>query len=162
MPTTIFNVHGQTERAAIHLSVETDGKYYDRTVTRSKIDTPEKLARWLLDQPVSVRNDDVDFRRRLSVTWHEEQLPDPLTGQLVTIRIIDEVAAAQPGEETAWADLLASPLGAVTLAEANTAVDGISNLAEAKVYFKRLNAVVLAQRDVLARLLEVMKGAGAR
>ena len=162
MATTIFDIHGQVERNAIHLSVETNTGHYERAVTKSKIDTPAKLARWLLDQSGVARNDDPTFRRRLMVTWHEEQQLDPLSRQPVTIRVIDEVKAAQPGEETAWADLLASPLGTVTLAEADMAVDGISNLAEAKVYLKRLNAVVLAQRDVLARLLEVMRGAGVR
>lgn len=162
MPTTIFDVHGQTEGAAIHLVVETSTGRYERTVTKAKIDTSQKLAGWLLAQPTPAIDDDEGIRQRLAVTWHEERVTGPLTGDPVTIKVIDSAEAQTAAEDTAWSSLLASPLATVTIAQADAAVDGITNLAEAKVYLKKVNALVIHLRDIEKRLLEALRDAGIR
>lgn len=162
MTTTTFDVHGQTEGVAVHLVVETGAGRYERTVTKTKVDTPEKLAGWLLAQPLSIKEDDANFRRRLAVTWHEEQVIDGITGNPGTVKVIDSVDAQPSSEDTAWANLLGSPLATVTVAQADTFVDGITNLAEAKVYFKRINALLINLRDINKRLLEALQDAGMR
>ncbi len=162
MPTTTFDVHGQTEGIAIHLVIETDAGSYERTVTKAKIDTYAKLADWLLAQPISAKVDDATFRRRLVITWHEEQFADALTGITVTGKVVDSVDVQTSVEETAWASLLGSPLATVTVAQADANVDTISNLAEAKVYLKRVNALLINLRDIEKRVLTAMREAGIR
>ncbi len=162
MPTLTFNLHGQTEGDAIHLVVETSTGRYERIVTKAKIDTSEKLADWLLNQPLSAKTDEAGFRKRLIVTWHEEQIVDENHEIPFTVRIIDSVDARDSVEETAWIALLGSPLATVTVAQADNFVDGITNLAEAKVYFKRINALVINLRDIEKRVLDALRDAGIR
>jgi len=162
MPTTTFDIHGQNEGIALHLVVETSTDRYGRLVTKTTIDTPEKLANWLLAQPLVTTTDEAGFRRRLIVTWHEEQVVSEIDGQLVTVKVVDSVDTQTSAEDIAWADLLGSPLATVTVADADVVVDNISNLAEAKVYLKRVNALLINMRDINKRMLEAMKGAGIR
>ena len=164
MPTTTFNIHGQTERDAIHLGIETSTGRYERAVTKTKIDTPEKLAAWLLAQPLPTKADDANFRRRLTATWHEEQVVSELGGELITttVKVVDSVDTQVSAEEIAWESLLGSPLATVTVAQADAAVDGIANLAEAKVYLKRVNALVINLRDIEKRVLDTLRDAGIR
>ena len=161
MPTTTFDLHGQTKGMAIYIGVASGNRYYERTVTKAKLDTPEKLARWLLDQPLSDVEDENTFRRRLVVTWHTEEVTDEF-GRLSLAKVIDSVDTQTSDEEAAWISLLGSPLATVTLTQADTAVDGISNLADAKVYLKRVNALVINLRDINKRILEVLRDTGIR
>ncbi len=77
-------------------------------------------------------------------------------------KVIDSVDTQTPVEDTAWDSLLASPLATVTVAQADNFVDGITNLAEAKVYFKRINALVINLRDIEKRVLDTLRDAGIR
>ncbi len=162
MSTSTFNIHGQVEGTAIHLVVETSTGRYERTVTKAKIDTSEKLADWLLAQPLPAKADEAGFRKRLIVTWHEELVDDLPNNRQVMAKVIDSVDTQTPVEDTAWDSLLASPLATVTVAQADNFVDGITNLAEAKVYFKRINALVINLRDIEKRVLDALRDAGIR
>ena len=163
MPTATFDVHALIDQgSAVHLIVETSSGHYDRHVTRAKIDTPDKLAGWLLAQPLLTGGDEASFRQRLVVTWHTEQGTDTLSGEPITFKVVDTVDAQASIEDTAWTSLLSSPLATVTVAQADAAVDGITNLAEAKLYFKRVNALLINLRDINKRLLEALRDAGVR
>ena len=153
MSTTTLYVHGQTEQLAIHLVVETEERRYERTVTKSKIDTIEKLAAWLLIQPQSGREDEADFRQQLVVDWHLDE-------QGVTV--IDSVVTSEPLEEIAWANLLTSPLATVTVEEANRLVDDANGIEQIKAYLKDVNALLINMRDINNRMMETAPGAEVR
>jgi hypothetical protein len=161
MPTTIIYTRGSIQNGIIDLTATTaDGRRLSSTLALSEIDSYDKLAAWLLAQTVPPRDDAPTIRRKLAITWHAEETIDPETGQTVTTRVIDAVTVTEPEEELRLAELLASPLATVSLAEANAAVDGLAIPTDAKVYLKKLNALVINMRDIQARALHLMKEAG--
>lgn len=164
MPTTTYDISAKKDgdSRAIHLTVTSPTGRYERRVTRAKVDSPAKMAEWLLNQSTSPTGDEAMFRYRLAVTWHTEQIQDALSGQPATIKVVDTVDAREPVEEAAWAGVINSPLGTATLAEANSVVDGITDLAGAKAYLRQLNAVIIGLREINRRILETLRESGIR
>src|SRR5262245_6426600 len=116
MPTIILDAWGRRYDEVVELRVALpDGTTIQRTVTASKINTPEKLAQWVLDQPAERGVEATDIRRQFAVAYHVGAEGE---------RIVDSVTPAELPEDAQWAVLASSPLGSVTVAEAEAIIDG--------------------------------------
>jgi len=108
MPTIAYTATGRRHDGVVDLRVEfANGDTLTRTVTAAKIDTPAKLAAWLLDQQPDSQGEATELRRAFSVTYHLTPERQP---------IIDAVTTAEPVDDAAWALLAGSQLGTITLA----------------------------------------------
>lgn len=154
MPTVTFTATGRRHDGVIDLRVEfANGDTLTRTVTAAKINTPAKLAAWLLDQQPDSQGEATELRRAFSVTYHltPEQQP-----------IIDTVTAAKPADDAAWAVLADSQLGTITLAEALAAVDNATTLVQLKAVVRAVVQVVIPMRDAVDRVMTRLRRLGLR
>jgi hypothetical protein len=154
MPTTIVNLHVTTlARDEILVAVRTDAGRLTTTIAASKVPDWPSAANWLLAQAGSLVpwTDDATRRKKVTLTWHT----DADGG-----RVLDSYLVEDMEETTALAALLASPLATVTVAQADAQVDAITNLADAKAYLKRVDALVITMRDVLVKTLGRLRDDG--
>lgn len=74
MPTFTFLATGRKRGDVLDLRVElADGRTLARTVTWAKVNTPEKLAAWLLEQQPDDGEADANLQRAFTVTFHTDQ-----------------------------------------------------------------------------------------
>jgi hypothetical protein len=154
MPTVTFTATGRRHDGVVDLRVEfANGDTLTRTVTAAKINTPAKLAAWLLAQQPDSQGEATELRRAFSVTYHltPEQQP-----------IIDTVTTAEPADDAAWAVLASSQLGTITLAAALAAVDNATTLAQLKAVVRAVVQVVIPMRDVIDRVMTRLRRLGLR
>lgn len=154
MPTTIISASGERnlKDGTVDLRVELDsGAVIERLgVTWSKVNTPEKLARWVLDQPTDTRSDATELRRQFAVTYHVEE---------DGARVVDSVQAAELPEDAHWAALAGGPLGRMTVAQA---LDLIDRATDWKPIARGLVRVVIPLRDVVERIMGILRRNGQR
>lgn len=155
MPTITFTAWGQRSGDTLALRVELEsGAVIERTVTWAKVNTPEKLAAWVLAQAQPPGVDAGELRRKVTVTYHTDG-HDP---QL----IIDQVTTALPSEDVEFAGLLAGPLGAVTVAQALTTIDAAQSLSDFKTILRHLARVVIPLRNIVEQMLALLRRVGVR
>lgn len=158
MPTLIFTATGRRHDGVIDLTVELpDGRTLTRTVTASKINTPEKLAAWLLEQEPDRGEADATLQRTFTATFHVEQRVDPADGRSYPVRVVDSVTAAAMPEDAALDRLAGTPLATITLAEALAAVDAADTLPKLRAVVRGLVQVVIPMRDVVRRLVQLRR-----
>ena len=149
MPTFTFTATGRKRGDVLDLTVEmADGRQLTRTVTWAKVNSPEKLAAWLLEQQPDDGEADVTLQRTFTATFHTDA---------EGARIVDSVAAVAMPEDAAWARLTGSSLGTITLPEALAAVDAAANLAQLRAVVRAVVQVVIPLRDVVDRLLALRR-----
>lgn len=83
---TIHNLSGG--RAHI-IATRADGSAVQSTLRASKINTPEKVAAWLVVRRFEPASRDDTLTRRLTVTWHDEPGPEggPVVDDVTTERL---------------------------------------------------------------------------
>ena len=154
MPTFTFLATGRKRGDVLDLRVElADGRTLARAVTWAKVNTPEKLAAWLLEQQPDDGEADANLQRAFTVTFHADQ---------DGARVVDSVMPAALPDDAAWARLAGSQLGTISLAEALAAVDGAATLAQLRAVVRALVQVIIPMRDVVDRLLTGLRRAGLR
>lgn len=162
MPTFNFLATGRKHGAELDLRVElADGRMLARTVTWAKVNTPEKLAAWLLDQRPDGGAADANLQRAFSVSYHVVTGTDA-DGRAFTANVVDSVTPAALPDDAAWVILASSQLGTITLADALAAVDGATTLAQLRVVVRALVQVIIPLRDVVDRVLTGLRRAGLR
>jgi hypothetical protein len=151
MPTTTITAWGRRVEDALQLRVElASGAVIERTVTAAKIDTPEKLAAWVLAQAPERGAEAGELRRQYTVTYHLDAEGAP---------VVDSVALAALPEEANWAALVGSPLGGVTVAPARAAIAGATDW---KPILRSVVRVVIPLRDIVERVLLALRRLGLR
>lgn len=163
MPTTTVTATGRRTGGEVALKVEyADGRTLTRVVTWEKINTAEKFAAWLLAQEPDRGDEEAGLRRAFAITFHVESGVDPTTGLPWSMRVLDSVTPATLPDDAAWAALTSSSLGTITLEQALAAVDGATSLAQLRAVVRALVQVVIPMRDVVDRLLTLLRRAGLR
>lgn len=161
MPTTTFTAWGQRSGDAVALRVAlASGAVIERTVSWSKVNTDAKLAEWVLAQLDQAGGDEI--RRQVTVDFHLEQRSTPAGTMASSVPVIDTVTPAELPEDVHWTELAGSPLGSVTVAQAVATIDTAQNLADVKVVLRSLARVVIPLRDVVERVLTLLKRGGIR
>ncbi len=154
MPTFNFLATGRKRGDVLDLRVElADGRTLTRTVTWAKVNTPEKLAAWLLEQQPDDGAADANLQRAFSVTFHTDA---------DGARVVDSVTPAALPDDEAWVRLAGSQLGTITLPAALAAVDAAANLAQLRAVVRAVVQVVIPLRDVVDRVLTGLRRAGLR
>lgn len=162
MPTFTFTATGRKRGDVLDLRVElADGRTLTRTVTWAKVNSPAKLAAWLIEQQPDDGEADPNLQRAFTVTFHTVDSTDA-QGRPVAEKVLDSVTPAALPDDAAWATLTASQLGTITLADALTAVDGATTVAQLRAVVRALVQVVIPMRDVVDRLLTGLRRAGLR
>lgn len=155
MPTLTFIATGRRRDDTLDLRVElADGRALTRTVTWAKVNTPEKLAAWLLEQQPDAGEADAMLQRTFTVSFHTTSGTDA-DGNPYTVRIVDSVTAAAMPEDAALERLAGTPLATIPLAEALAVVDGAATLAQLRAVVRGLVQVVIPVRDIVRRLLQL-------
>lgn len=152
MPTMFLDAWGRRNGEVVDLRVGLpDGTVIARQVTWSKVETPAKLAQWVLDQAVEPGVD--VLHQQFTVDFHLDG-----SGGLV----VDAVTAAGLPEDTAWSQLAGSALGTVTVAEAVATIKAAASLADVKAILANMARLVIPMRDVVQRLLAGLRRLGLR
>lgn len=162
MPTFTFLATGRKRGDVLDLRVElADGRTLTRTVTWAKVNSPEKLAAWLLEQQPDAGEADANLQRAFTVAYHVVNSTGP-DGLPVAEKVVDSVTPAALPDDVAWATLAASQLGTITLPDALAAVDAATTLAQLRAVVRAVVQVVIPMRDVVDRLLTALRRAGLR
>lgn len=129
----------------IHLEVQMGDYKLVSDVTASKIDTPEKLALWLLSQPTPPDTVEIALRKRLVIDFHQDN----------GARVLDGVVIETLPEEKALGDIAAIPNWATwTVAQAHTWInENITGLpAPVMALFRGLAQMSILERDAIIGL----------
>ena len=161
MPTTTFTAWGQRTGEFVSLRVAlASGLVLERTVTWDKVNTDAKLAAWVLAQldPAG----DEEIRRQLTVDFHAEER-STADGQMISsVLVVDGVTPAALPEDVEFNALLAGPLGTVTVAQAVAAIDAAGTLADVKAILRSMARLLIPLRNVVERVLALLKRGGVR
>ena len=154
MPTFTFLATGRKRGDVLDLRVElTDGRTLTRTVTWAKVNSPVKLAAWLIEQQPDDGEADASLQRAFTVAFHTDA---------DGANVVDSVTPAALPDDAAWTRLTGSQLGTISLADALAAVDAAATLAQLRAVVRALVQVVIPMRDVVDRLLTGLRRAGLR
>jgi hypothetical protein len=129
----------------LHLEVLVNGRRLVRDITASKVDTVQKLALWLVSQPLDIS--EVQPRRQAVIDYHI----DPGLGP-----VIDNLNITLLAEDQAIADIEALP-GWATFSgdEAENWIEvNVTSLATAKTALKAMARLLVAERNAIKKLVE--------
>lgn len=145
-------VKAQREGDVIYLEILWQGWRLSRSVTASEVSIPQALAQWLLAQVRPDRASDETVRRKLIIDFHQET--DPETGRIYPA--FDGVTVQKLDEDTAIEAIAALPGWATWDGDQAEAwiETNVTNLASSKVAFKAMARMIIAERDVIKKLVE--------
>lgn len=147
-------LQAKRERDVIHLELMAGGRRIIRDVTASKVDTPEKLALWVLRQAAARGTLEEGLRRRLVVDYHLEEVEGE-EGQQTSIPVVDGVVASRLTEEQAILDIEALPgWSTFTGDEAVVWINANVTDPNVRVPLRAMARMLVAQRNVIGKLVE--------
>ncbi len=91
MPTFQVDVKARRDRDIVKLEVSRGEQRLETTLQFEEVNSLEKFANWLLSQTFPGEVDEPTLLGQLSITFHIEEVTDPETGQVTTVRVLDEV-----------------------------------------------------------------------
>lgn len=137
-----------------HLEIQLGNRRLTIQVTADKVDTPEKLADWLIRQPLPPQSINEAIHKRLVIDFHTENFLDE-DGQTRPLRVLDGVVVEALPEEKALGDIAAIPNWATwSVAQAHTWINtNITDLpAPVMALFRGLAQMAILERDAIIGL----------
>lgn len=151
MPTVIFDVFVTQERNLLEVEATRGDDVVRSVLLASEITTLDELAAWVINQAAKTRTPDAALQRRLTVTFHIEQVPDPETGLPVDTRVIDSVSAEPLPEDDGRLNFRSLPGWATwTGDEAAAWIDAnVTDLATTKLAMEDMARAIAFLRDIV-------------
>jgi hypothetical protein len=151
MPTVTFDVVVTQEGNILEVEATRGSDVVKSRLLTSEVTTLEELAAWVLNQAARTLATDAVLQKRLTVTFHTQQVPDPETGKLLDTRVIDSVAAEPLPEDEGKTNFRNLPGWATwTGDEAATWIEvNVTNLASAKVALEAMARAIVFLRDMV-------------
>lgn len=134
----------------LHLEAMISGHRLSRDITASKVDTVQKLAHWIVTQVESSASvPEVQARRQATIDYHV----DSSLGI-----VIDNVTVSLLVEDQMLLDIEALPGWATfTAQQAEDYIEtNVTSLATAKTVMKAMARLLVAERNVIKKLVEKM------
>lgn len=150
---TVNVIKSVVRNGIAHLEIQLGQRKLVAEVTADKVDTPEKLADWLIRQPLPPETVNTTIRQRLTIEFHNEDFLDE-DGETRPVRVLDEVTVEPLPEEKALVDIEAIPDWATwNSTQAQAWIESnVTNLNTAKTAIKALAVMVILLRDAVIGL----------
>lgn len=93
MPTFQVDVKARRNGDIVKLGVSRGEQQLETILQFEEVNGEEKFATWLLAQTFPGEVDEPTLQRRFTISFHTEEVTDPETGQVSTVRVLDEVSS---------------------------------------------------------------------
>lgn len=150
MPQVTIDVEAIRINGLTVINAKSGDRTIRSTLTNSEITDVNTLAAWLLAQRGSQRATDQNLQKRLSISYHIDQVIDPDTGQPVDQTVIDSVQSQQlPADDGRSQFSALTGWSSWTAAEAESWIEtNVTDLASAKNTLKAMAKAIVYLRNI--------------